>query len=570
MILIAVIGIAVFTGLLFSGVLLSPFAATPVQFNSTGSTHSYTIETLSSPPTVISQSGTGQTGTTSFSWPIANVAGTFSLQSPPICFFNQCATNQLGSWLVTLGDGNGCYAQGSASSVCQSSSYTLSGTLSSPTFLSQANNVALWSNEGPALNNQNPYSFTVNYTSSVKAPSPCTAIGTVLSSSNQCVVTLYIYRYYVTLDLHTNNANGISISCYSSCVTPGNYQSSFQSGVQGLLSSVINPNSKLINTPSNPTTISLQLGIPQSALQNNLQSYGIIDAWTANPAGTANCSNVGDLCENQYCGTSSTGSCTIAQSNTHTSLGIWKDPQLTQGALPVLSPQINTQAYTASQLANAAYNLSSTVYTQIQLTNFGAGFTMSPNCSTTTYATCFQTGDPDATLTILYDIVGAKSTFYQYPSPPAQVGTNSGNLIGQVVDGSLFWHPGVPGAVACFVGAPGCAAVDSNGNFNFQNIQAGTYSVQITAPGFFSTSQLLATVNSGGTTNLGQISLSPLNPWYNGNYCPFQSFGITSFCIPWILIFAGIGAIVVIAVVAVYINSPGPKANRLLSKIPGS
>ena len=187
---------------------------------------------------------------------------------------------------------------------------------------------------------------------------------------------------------------------------------------------------------------------------------------------------------------------------------------------------------------------------------------MASNCSQSNLSGCIQTGNPDATLTIMYDIVGAKSSFYQYPSPPAQVGTNSGNLIGQVVDGSLFWHPGVPGAVACLVGTAGCASVDSNGNFQFQNIQAGPYTVQVTAPGYVSSSQLLATVNSGGTTNMGQISLAESNPWYNGNVC-IQNFGLPQVCIPWTLIFLAVGAIIVIAAIAIFVNSPGPKAKLL-------
>lgn len=567
-VLVAVLLIAVFSGLYFSGILLSPFAASPVQFNSAGSTHSYTIDTLSSAPVTILQGGTGQTGATSFTWPIAYLSGSFALTSPPVCFFSLCATNNLGSWLVTLGDnGNGCYAQGSASPVCQTSSYSLSGSLSSPTFLSQSNNPQLWSNEASSINSQNPYSFTVNYTSTANAPKPCTATGTILSTTNQCVVTLYIYRYYVTLDLHTNNAQSISISCYSTCVTPGNYQSSFQSGVQNVLSSVINPSSKLVSTPATPTQISLQLGIPQSAIQNNLQSYGIIGAWTANPSGVSSCNSVGDLCQNSFCGSSTlsagTGSCQIAQSNIHTALGIWKDPGMTQGAVPVISPQVNVAGYTASQLAQAAFNLSSTVYTQIGITSFGAGFTMSPSCSVTSYATCFQTGNPDATVTILYDIVGAQSSFYSYPSPPGNLGTNSGTLSGQVVDGSLFWHPGVPGAQVCFIGAPGCAPVNTNGNFQLSNVAAGTYTVQVTAPGYFSSSALQAVINTGTNTNMGQISLAELNPWYNGNWCPLQGFGITSICIPWIFVFLGVGAIVALGVAALYIYSPGSKVKLL-------
>lgn len=156
----------------------------------------------------------------------------------------------------------------------------------------------------------------------------------------------------------------------------------------------------------------------------------------------------------------------------------------------------------------------------------------------------------------MFDVVTTSHSYKSYPSPPGQTRTNAGGLDGQVIDGSLFWHPGVAGASICFTDIGGCAAVNGQGVFNFTNVVAGTHTVQILAPGFFPLT-FTANVGTGATSHAGQVALAELNPWYLAQLCvpsPLQNPlnpGGNLFCIPYVIIFLTAGIILVVAVVYV-------------------
>ncbi len=536
-------------------VRISPFGAAYVQYNAAGSQHTLKVEQLLGGLTTSTITGSAGVGSTSLSWPIANAAGLWTITKP-------YGAGDLGTWLVKLPSDqpSSCYAGATGSSTCLGGSYVLTSSLSQATFLSQSNNAALWNNEQGSLGGKNPFIYSVNYTSTVSAPQACTS-GTPASTTNVCVVQWYIYRFYVVVNLQTAGAT-LSVSCYTTCESVSSlfgflsneeqYRTAFQSGMQSLLSSTINPAAHL----STPTQISLQLNVPALAVQSNLDWYGIIMATTANPAGSGGGTQVGSLLTT---GCGAPAACSIVQSNVHTALGLWKDPSLSQPALPNFTPNLNLAGYTADQLAQLIpSNVSPTVYTKFDISDFGAGFTMAPDCFITSYPTCFQVTNPQATLTVLYDVIGSKSTFYTIPTPPAQTGTNAGNIDGQVVDGSLFWKPGVSGAAVCFTDIQGCVTGNGNGNFEFTNIAAGTHRIRVTAPGFFASPEITVDVGTGTTAHAGQIAMAPQNPWYSGNWCilPPAFPGAFSICIPWLLIFSLIGAAVLAIVIIAFIYRP--------------
>jgi hypothetical protein len=137
---------------------------------------------------------------------------------------------------------------------------------------------------------------------------------------------------------------------------------------------------------------------------------------------------------------------------------------------------------------------------------------------------------------------------------------------GQVVDGSLFWHPGVPGATVCFTDIQGCSPVNAAGYFNATNVSAGSHYIQATAPGYYASPQITVQIGTGSTYHVGQISMVPNNPWYSGQLC----LGILGQgpCISYVLLFSLIGAAVVIAVAFLYLNAlPRRKGAQIVSSV---
>jgi hypothetical protein len=259
--------------------------------------------------------------------------------------------------------------------------------------------------------------------------------------------------------------------------------------------------------------------------------------------------------------------CSLVQSAVHTPLALFKDSGLSQPYLPNFAPYYGVQGYTAAQLASLLSNsLQGQVYTKVDISDFGAGFSQGPNyssCGISNFNACWTVSTPEAVLTVLLDVITSNHIYQQYATPPPQTGTSAGSVDGQVVDGSLPWRPGVAGAMICLTDITGCVPADANGNFLLTNVAAGQHTVQITAPLFFATGQLSVSVSTGSTFHLGQVSLAPQNPWYLGCWqvvAPAYP-GAFQVCIPWIIIFSAIGIIALAVVVAVVVNSPGGKVD---------
>jgi hypothetical protein len=506
------------------------------------------IQTVSSGLSTVTLTNPSLTSYGSVSWPIANSAAQFSIQG---------SSGSFGTWdLVLPGDNpSSCWNGGSASSSCASSSYQFTSSIGGPSLLTAANNPGLWQQESGSLAGQNPYPFSSNFTSSA-APSTCTTGGMVISSSNVCVVKWYIYRYYFAVNLQTQGAT-LSVFCdpNASCQSPSSffgflsnyqqYKTAFQGGVTNALNTAINPAAYLVS----PSRVSLQLNLP-SLLggQSNTDFAGILAAYTMPPCTQGAGLSVGDLCETGCQGApGGYGICGIVQSNVHTSLNLYRDPAMTIGYSPSLGPQLNVQGYTAAQLAQVTpSSLLPTTYMGIDISQFGAQFQMNQACFVDAYTSCFAVSSPQVVLTGAFDVLTSTHTTYttSYPTPPPQTGTNAGGMDGQVVDGSLFWHPGVPGATVCFTDIQGCSPVNSGGYFNATNVPAGTHSIQATAPGYYASPQITVQIGTGSTYHVGQISMLPNNPWYSGQLC----LGILGQgpCISYVLLFSVIAAVVII------------------------
>lgn len=529
-----------------------------VGFNPNASKHTFNVQTLSSGlststiPAVAPGTAYG-----SVSWPIANSAATFTVSGP-------WPYGQIGSWLLLMPstDPPSCYNGGTASPSCYSSSYVFAASTSSPAVINNGNNPALYSAESSYLPS-NPYTFTSNYTSTNGAAAGCSGANVVLSTVTQCTVRWTITRYYFTVNMQTQGAT-ISINCTpgstcaSSCsifncgfASNANYVTAFQSGVTGALNSAINPDAALVA----PTQLDFQLNLPANlAGQSNLDSAGVIAAWTlpacqgAGQSGTP----VGDLCETNCGGVSGGyGLCSITEANPNTALSLYSDAAQSNLYGVNFGAQTNVNGYTAAQLA--ALKIYPSVYTGIHINNFGAQYQMNSGCFVNNYAGCFAVSSPQATLTVGFDVLTTTHTITTYPVPAPFTGTNAGGIDGQVVDGSLFWHPGVAGASLCFTDITGCAAVNGNGVFNFTNIAAGTHTVQITAPGFFPQT-FTVNVGTGIIAHQGQVAIAESNPWYLAQLCfasplqnPLNPAG-NQFCIPYVVIGATFATVTILGV----------------------
>lgn len=547
LIAVLVIGFVSFTFIYF-GPALCISCPTTVQYNGTGSTHTLKTTTLTS---VASQTLTGGGP----SWPIGSAATTFTIKNPPFADF--------GTWIVTLP---------ADSSVGAGSSYVFTSSYSGTAFLNAGNNAGLWTAEGPSMGNVNPDVFNNTYTSTVGAPSACNAA----STTNVCKVTWYLNRYYFTVDMKTAGA-GLYVACQTTCQSyssffgisnKGVYDTAFQSAFQSVYG-VMNGAAHL----STGTTLSLQLNLPPlPGGQSNLDVAGIIAAWTATPCTAGSATPLGGgTGSNDLCVTSSgsPAGANLVQSAIHTPLSLYVDPGLTQRYLPNCLTYLNAPSYTAGQLAGAcSSSIASSVYTKIDISDFGAGFSQPgsntfSNCGISSFSSCWTATTPEAVLTVLLDVLTSYHVYQQYPTPAPQTGTSAGSFDGQVIDGSLFWRPGVTGTSICLTDISGCVTGDGAGNFVMPNVPAGQHTYQVSAPGFFTTGLLTISVSTGQVTHLGQIALAEQNPWYNGCWqivAPAYP-GAFQICIPWILIFTGIGGLVLLGVVIFMIYSPGSKVD---------
>ncbi len=546
---VALIGVLLIGAISFMVIYLRPLAlclGCPIymQYNPTGSTH--TLKTFSSSTGLATQTLTGGPQ----SWPIGSASSTFTISGP---------LGPFGTWTATLP---------SDLSVGPASSYVFTSSYSGTSFLNTQSNAGLWAAEGPSMNNQNPFIINNTFTSSVSAPSACN----LASTTNVCKVTWYLNRYYFTVDMKTAGA-ALNIVCATSCQgyttlfglsNQANYDAAFQ---QAFLTVLSQTNSAAHLTTG--TSLSLQLNIPPLlGGQSNVDWAGIIAAFTAPPCTGGSATPVGGgTGSNDLCITSAgaPAAATIVQSAVHTPLKLYVDPGTTQQYLPNFSPFVGVSTYTASQLASVTpSSILGTVYTKIEISDFGAGFSPGPNyssCGISNFNACWTVSQPEAVLTVLLDVLTSSHVYQQFPTPAPQTGTSAGSFDGQIVDGSLPWKPGVSGATICLTDITGCVNSNGGGNFFMANVAAGQHTVQITAPGFFATGQLSVSVSTGSTFHLGQIALAPQNPWYTGNWCPVPPAypGAFSICIPWLLVFTLIGAAVLTISIVAFVFSPTRK-----------
>ncbi len=450
------------------------------------------------------------------------------------------------------------------------STYVYSATYSGTAFLNANNNPTLWNAESAGMNGQNPFVINSTFTSNVNAPTACNSA----STTNVCKVTWFINRYYFTVDMKVSNA-GIAIACApgSSCqgyscffgqlCNNGVYDGAFQTAMQSQLS-LINGVSKL----TTPTKLSMQLNLPPlPGGQSNLDYAGILAAYTA-PA----CTNggatpaAGGTANNDLC-TSASGSpasATVVQSAVNTPLPIFSDAAMANRYQANCATYLNAPTYTASQLAGAcAASLSSQAYAEVDISSFGAGFSTGPQfnqCGIGNFRACWTVTSPEAVLTVVLDVLTSYHVYQQYPPPTPSTGTSAGGITGKAVDGSLFWNPAVPGAQICLTDISGCTSDNAAGNFNLTNVPAGQHTIQVTAPGYVASAQITVSVGTGGTANVGTISLAETNPWYTGSWCLHTNVvGQCDISIPWLAVFTGVAALVLVLAVVVFVYGGGQR-----------
>lgn len=416
----------------------------------------------------------------------------------------------------------------------------------------------------------NPYPIKLTYTS-WKIVTNSTGTWNATTTVTR---TLYVGRYLFTVNLSAPAGNGASglftITCGESgfilpsgCTndTPG---SDLNAGFSAMLPD-LNNIAKLSNSK-----IALQVNVPASWIQTNLDWYGGYGAWIG-------------------FGTSLLGDCATSGCSTgladHAALGIYSDPALTQGAFPVASAYQSVNSYTAAQICSIigspAYCGSSTVgsggpcsaglpctfYVPLNIQSFGDTFAVGQTCSGTQLAACFTTGGAVFNVPIIVDIIGSAvpafvTSYVVVTNPNGNTGVS-----GKVYDGASFLCGiGLCGPLAGVTvsdGPPcnsqGCSTLETttapDGSYSLTGLNPQTgHQIYFTRPGYQTGVISGVTVAQGQTVPLPSVTLLPgvgtgslclIPPVYSGVPGAPPIFG--GFCQPtWLVvleIFVAVGLI---------------------------
>ncbi|TMI25511.1 carboxypeptidase-like regulatory domain-containing protein [Candidatus Bathyarchaeota archaeon] len=327
-------------------------------------------------------------------------------------------------------------------------------------------------------------------------------------------VTWYVGRYLFTVTLNSPGSSAVGVSCVSSLsnsCNPYDYCTSIDD-CSTQLRSALGAKVGIINSVSllSNSRLSVQINIPATWINTNLDWFGIYGAWAG-------------LRQGQGLG----GSCTASSCNSglsdHGVFGIYKDPGLTQGAFSTFAEYEPISNYTADQLSRIVPgSLSSKVYVPVSIASFGTTFSVSgAACMIVTLSSCFaSTSDAVMIIPVIFDVIGTKSVFQVSYVPVNPVTSGGGTVSGKVLDG---------GDVGCFFGTcgplrgvsvtdgPPCnsvacaqaaATTGMDGVFSITGLTAGSHLLYFSAVGY-NPAQQSVSVSQGETSSVGTVLMSP-------------------------------------------------------------
>jgi hypothetical protein len=226
--------------------------------------------------------------------------------------------------------------------------------------------------------------------------------------------------------------------------------------------------------------ISVAINTPLTFYQSNLDWFLYYGAWIGGqgPQGAGNC------------GSANYPACTLGV-GAHASLGVYKDPQLTQGSFPTNTsasfPQY-LQSLSLQQLEDLVPSVATNpVFISVPIQDFGNSFSLSSSCSAGNLPNCFSsTNGVTLTIPIIYDMIGLQTTApgsYQWVN--TQVSCYCQDVFGKIEDGaspfSIFGlYNGLAsaqvsvGSQSATVGSGLSTFTDSSGNFYIAKVPITT------------------------------------------------------------------------------------------------